>query len=631
MLTFDTETRGFRDYDDAYSRVWMLAATKGAGSATTGVRTFSFPIDHPDAGWTDGERLEVARMCLTLLEKHVLNGHNVKFDMRVMDFLGRRVGRPTKLHAGFDTMCAAHLLNEELPMKLETQAGMELGVKNWGKGKIGFGLKEDLSDLTHLHEYEDTQPELGASAPEAVDVGMVRYCARDTAYTHLLYELQRGRLREQQGLARLLKHLILPGLDAYTRVETTGIWLNRARVLQRQAERQHAIRDLTQQILQYVSEDFRATAQLSNDNFLRRWIFGTPPDGLGLTPITFTEKKREPQVNDAVLAQLDHPAMTLLRDMRGYTKDLQFFEQWLEWADDGDRLHPRYNFTGTVTGRRSNDKPNLQQVPRDTYMRSCIGAPPGWVLLEVDYAQLEVRLVAWLSGDQELLRLFREERDVYVEVARQVLGITGVVDSEQRRKAKAIVLGFQYGMGPSHFAEYAKATYGVEFTLDEAKAFREQFFRLFSGLAEWHNVQRATVKRLLQVPSPLGRMRHLLRVLSFDGYERGKAERQAINSPVQGTGGDLTLASVVTLVEELPGDEALIVGDIHDAILFQLREDVWRRWAKRILTVMENPPLLAKFGVQIPLRLVAEGKVGHAWGEGTAFTLETLDTVEVAA
>ena len=509
LLTFDVETRGFRDYDPAYSRVWLLAATRGERTVGGAVRTFVLPVDHLDQAWTDGERGQVVHTVMQLLAGARTNGHNVKYDTRAMRFLARRHGCDAPLRIGYDSMCAAHLMAEELPLGLEDVAGRELGVDPWGKGHIGFGLKEDLSDLTPMAE-------------------LAEYCAYDVAYTHAVYEQQRERLRGQQRLARLLRDLVLPGLEAYTQLELNGVWLDLERVRARQRERREAVASLRGQILGHVAEDFRPSADIDNEHFLRRWIFGAPPDGLGLQPVTYTPKRRIAQVSDEVLAQLDHPAMELLREYRGYVKDLQFFEQWLEWVGPDGRLHQRNNLTGTDTGRRSNDKPNLQQVPKDRYMRSCVGAPPGWVWLEVDFSQIEVRIAAVLSGDRELQRIFREDLDVYAATARLVLGAEEVTKAV-RDRAKAIVLGLLYGMGHRTLRTYAKKMFGVDFTPDEAERFHARFFTTFPGLLEWHATTRREVRQRLQAESPIGRVRHLLRILSNNKFQVGKAERQAIN------------------------------------------------------------------------------------------------------
>jgi len=243
----------------------------------------------------------------------------------------------------------------------------------------------------------------------------------------------------------------------------------------------------------------------------------------------------------------------------------------------------------------------------------------------VDYAQLEVRIAAWLSGDAELLRLFNEGRDPYRETASYILKIKSEdVSKEDRQKGKAAVLGFQYGMGEFAFQRYADETFGVKLTNQEASEFRNMFFSLFPDLLRWHGHQRRIVGRYGKVTSPFGRTRHLERVRSNDRVEVGKAERQAINAPVQGLGGDLTLASMVTLSRTLDNSRALIVGDVHDALLFELDAATWKEDAETILHTFENPPLFDKFGIECPVHLKAEGKVGQFWGEGFEFTLEDL-------
>lgn len=507
----------------------------------------------------------------------------------------------------FDTMVAAHLLNEEVGVSLLNQASIELGVDDWGKGRHSFG--------------DGDVPPSPLWGPD----GMGAYCARDVAYSHLLFEIQRERLVADQDLARLARYLVFPGIEAVTRMELNGIWVDRERLESRRAEiaaRRDALRD---ELLSWVPEDFRERADLTNEHFLRAWLFGSPPDGLGLEPVAFTEKTGRPRVDEPALAELAraHPAIETLMRFRKTVKALQFLDAWRQWIDDDGRMHPRFNMTGTVTGRRSCENPNLQQVPRDRFIRSIIGAPPGWTFLEVDYSMLEVRIAAWLANEDTMIRVFREGRDIYRYTSSIIYQKPEAeITPEERRAAKAVVLGFLYGMGAMSFVSYARDTFGVEFTYEEGERFRETFFRTYPRLVEWHERQRRIVRRDLRVRSPLGRVRHLTRVLSLDREERARAERQAINSPVQGLGGDLTLATSLSLQRIMDPDECMIVGDVHDALLFQIREDVWRVWTRRILETMENPPALERFSLSIPVRMVAEGKIGRHWGEGHEIRLE---------
>lgn len=498
----------------------------------------------------------------------------------------------------FDTMVAAHLLNEELPLSLLSTCVMELGVDDWGKGKHSFG--------------DGVYP----PSPLWGKDGMGTYCAMDVAYTHLLYERQRDKLRANQDLAKLMKYLVLPGLEATCRMERNGIWVDQARVEDRKQDMKQKLEDLKVQMLSYVSEDFRDTADFGNEHFLRNWLFTPEPSGLGLKPLGFTEKTGRPKVDEASLQELKHPAVEVLMDFRKSTKLLQFFEAWATWYDPDSRIHPHFNLTGTVTGRRSCDKPNLQQVPRDHIARSCFGAPPGWLLLEFDYSTAEVRIAAWLANEETLLKIFADpKQDVYRYTAAIIYGKPeSEVTKDERQGAKAVVLGFLYGMSARGFVIYAKQTFGIEFTPEQGEEFRRIYFETYPRLVSWHEKQRRAAMKDRQVPSPLGRVRHLMNILSSDRLSVLKAERQAINSPVQGFGGDHTLAASVSLMGILDPEEIMQVGDIHDALLFQVREDVWEKWAYIILQNMERPPALAPFNLHIPVRMKAEGKVSSHWG-----------------
>lgn len=510
----------------------------------------------------------------------------------------------------FDTMVAAHTLNEELPVGLLSVSGLELGVADWGKGRFDFG--------------EGSTPPSPLFGPD----GMGVYCARDVGYTHLLLEKQRFKLADRQDSAKLMKWLVLPGLDALTGMELNGIWVDMAKVGRRRTKMEGRKARMASRVKEYIPEDFRESADLDNDHFLRKWIFGDRPDGLGLEPITFTDKTNQPQVDEKVLAALRHPALDWLREYKKANKALSFFDQWVEWSDADHRLHPRFNPTGTVTGRRSCDKPNLMQVPRNKALRSCISAPPGWLFFEADYSAVEVRIAAWLAGEDVMLRLFADPRqDVYRYTASVIYKVAeSTITKAQRQKAKAVVLGFLYGMSARGFVIYAHDQFHVDVSEEEAVEFRNTFFQTYPQFLVWHDRQRKLALKNRQVVSPYGRVRHLMSILSNEGRTRAKAERQAINSSVQGTGGDFTLASMVTLQEEMAsGEECLLVGDIHDALLFQVREDVWEKWAQRILTVMERPPVLERFRVSVPIRMKADAKIGRAWGIGVEFGLDDFD------
>jgi len=561
---------------------------------------------------------------------------------------------------GFDTLAAAGLIDEQRPMNLKDLAGVALGVDNWGKGSQAFGYKEGPpEEILARNAARPTKAHLGDLWG---DEGMGPYCARDVAYTHMLYESQKPQLREEQGLSKLLKYLTLPGLEAFGEIEKNGIYLDWEYAAESENILSIRADEAEQELLEAIDSDLldewyekglttkekKAGATipvkpvLGNEHFLRALLF-TDERGLLLNPISFTPARHEPRVDEGSLKELDHDIPRSLIELRQARKNLSFFDQWREWRCDCGRVHPYFNVLkggggdgdddrgGTVSGRRSCDRPNMQQVPKFALMRGCVSAQPGWLFLEVDYSQLEVRIMAWLSGDETLLAIYNDpDGDVYRHFASVANDIPeSEVTKEQRNKAKPIVLGLLYGMGWRTLQKYAASQYGVHFTEAEAETQHRLFFSTYIGVARFHLQQKRLVNANLQVESPTGRIRHLMDILSYDKFIRGKAERQAINSPDQGTGGDMNLASIIELMgftefyEGLDPAEVRVVGDVHDAIHFELRLDTWRANAKKILEVMEHPRVLIEklVGAPFPLPMVAEGTVGARWGQGQGFTL----------
>ena len=563
---------------------------------------------------------------------------------------------------GFDTLAAAAMLDETAPLSLRDQAGTALGVDNWGKGVQQFGYMEgDPADILARDATRPVKSNLGDLWGEE---GMATYCARDVAYTHMLYEYQRPLLMEQQGVAKLLKYLVLPSLEAYAEMEWNGLYLDPDQVgrstlaLQRQ---EVALVGLLLDVIdptlmaEWVGKsnkkDVTAADMLTNEHFLRAWLFNDPR-GHRLPVVAKTPARGDAKVDDKTLKQIDHPDVQRLQKIKGVRKNLSFFDQWREWLCDCGRIHPYYNVLnggggrgdsdegGTVTGRRSCDRPNVQQIPKYRLMRGCVAAPPGWLFLEVDYSQLESRIMAWLSEDEAMLKVYEDPKgDIYRHFASVLYEISeSEVTKVQRNKAKPFVLGLIYGMQVKGFRKYAKDMFGIDMSEDEAEHGHALFFATYPGVTRFHEQQKHLVHKNLAVESPTGRMRHLMNILSSDRYEVLKTERQAINSPDQGTGADMTVASLIELLgmagfpegRLLDPEQVRVVGDIHDALLFELRIDTWRENAALIMRVMETPRVITEtLAVKFPLRMIAEGTIGPRWGQGTEFKLEEIDDVEV--
>jgi len=211
-------------------------------------------------------------------------------------------------------------------------------------------------------------------------------------------------------------------------------------------------------------------------------------------------------------------------------------------------------------------------------------------------------------------RAFLAGEDLHLLTAATLTGKSGSsVTKEERKKAKSVNFGFLYGMYPRKFQNYAFENYELEVTLAEAELARQQYFEMYPDLERWHDRQRRIAHNYHRVVSPLGRIRHLPDILSSDNGVRMEAERQAINSPVQATASDLMLFSMVKLHKLLDPREAYMVGTLHDAIFFQVKDEVIDKWLPVIKNTMENLPLKRTFGFEPSIPIVADVEYAQHW------------------
>ena len=326
---------------------------------------------------------------------------------------------------------------------------------------------------------------------------------------------------------------------------------------------------------------------------------------------------------------------------------------------DEDHSHITNGIVTHNTGRYSS---RLHQVPRDGRIRNLAIAPKGWVFVQADVSQAELRVAAVASQDQELMRCFKENIDVhwrtllymvsigaapnYIEPAietaqklekrKKAPNLTEALEilirqghdaaigiwkgwKEARKKAKAVNFGFLYGMYEKKFIETAKLKYQFEPTFEEAHEMREGYFRLYRGLPTWHDRQKRFVKLDGQVKSLSGRIRHLPTIYSSDKMVRMEAERQAINSPIQGFIGDYKVMALIEIHEKLDPKKLMIVGEHHDAILMIAKENCLEETLPVVHRIMKSPSLLKTFKVDLPIPMDSEIEVG-AWGAGKVWS-----------
>lgn len=624
-VSFDIESTGFDEFAPD-SRIVCIAFTLWDEGADAPHVTWALPLYHPESPFRSSWRkvLNIVGPYVENVPKRV--AHNGKFDCRWLRHFGWQ-----HIDQTFDTMLAAHVLDENRPKGLKPLARQIHGVPPWA-----IDTKDLLSDP--LDE-------------------VLEYCGLDTFHAARLYFHFREELPKEPKKARLFSRLMMPASNEFIDVERAGVWVDREAMMSNWHIAQDELASINEKLSEYVPEDhpFIKTYRdgtvkddginFNPSNFLRWLLF----EHLELPVIARGKEKDngdpgDPSVSENVMLNLrgQHPAVDLLLERVKWQKYCSsFFSSYAEQLDSNSRIHTNFKVTGTVTGRLSSGKAdadkvtskkqirgvNLQQVPRDKLVRGIFGAPPGSAFVEFDYSQIELRIAAYLAREQTMLNLYSQGQDIHMAMAMRMTGKPAAeVSGHERKMAKAVNFGFLYGMGWNKFISTALNNYGLPVTEEEARAARTAFFAQFPGLLPWHGRQRALAKKYKRVETPLGRVRHLPDIDSPDQGVRAEAERQAINSPVQGLASDLALLSFVLVSQKFRklGVKAHAIGTVHDAINFEIPHDELPRMLPVIKQIMENPPLERLFGIRLDVPIIADCKVGTRWGGAKELTEEQV-------
>lgn len=337
--------------------------------------------------------------------------------------------------------------------------------------------------------------------------------------------------------------------------------------------------------------------------------------GVGLKAIEKTAKG-VPSVSSDVLANyFGNPVVDDLLEYRRLTKLETFIKSWEE-IQVNDRIYPSFNITAR-TGRTTCSSPNIQQIPQDKNVRNLIEARPGWKIKEQDYSQIELRVASMFSGDANMQHAYQSGSDLHSKTTELLFGDTSSLSpQEQKRKrteAKSMNFGFLYGMSAKTFVDYAKG-YGLNITEEESEGFRNNFFKAYPTLLQWHEDCKNYARANGYTWSPIGRKRFLPDINSSNFKLRGQAERQSINSGVQGFASDMCTSALADIVfsDEIDHDRCIVLGSVHDAILFEIRDDYVDEVSPIINRLMEKPSIIE--GIDIPIPIVADSEVAQAWG-----------------
>lgn len=305
-----------------------------------------------------------------------------------------------------------------------------------------------------------------------------------------------------------------------------------------------------------------------------------------------------------------HPIIDLIERHRELSKLLSTYVDALPvLADKNGRVHTTFNQAVTATGRLSSSEPNMQNIPIRTELgrqvRRGFVASPGTVLLSCDYSQIELRIVAALAKDKQMLQAFERGEDIHTATAANIWGLElDKVTKDQRRVAKAINFGLIFGQGPQGLARSA------EISFDEAKEFIARYFDAFSGVREWMELGKALAASQGYVETLFGRRRALPEIHSPMHMVRAQAERMAINMPVQGTEADLMKLAMIAVAEKLPeiSSDTKMLLQVHDELVFEVPMGQENIVAEQVSDIMQH---VEKIGCPI----VVDAKVGSNWDE----------------
>ena len=488
-----------------------------------------------------------------------------------------------------DTMIAAHLLNPARSNQTISDLSDEYleeplpPIPDQGSGLRAQGSGQDLL------------PSALSPQPSAV------LYAQAACAVLRLHDLLQPKL-QSQGLAALYTELELPLIEVLARMEATGITLDLPYLAGLRASMDATLTQLIEEVYRLAG----CTFNLNSPKQLAQVLF----ERLKLPVVKRT--KTGPSTDSDVLQQLasQHPLPGRLMSYRELAKLVSTYVDALPKLVDPKtgRLHTTFNQTATATGRLSSSDPNLQNIPIKTELgrsirRAFIPGFPDGVFLSADYTQIELRILAHLSADEQLAEAFRQGRDIHRFTASLIYGLPeSEVQPEQRSAMKAINYGIIYGMTSHGLSKEL----GIPF--EEAQAFIDAYFQRYPGVRRYLDEQIARAKREGFVQTLLGRRRYIPEVNNPDMVIRQFGERMAVNAPIQGTAADLIKRAMVQLARELPLERlsAGMLLQVHDELVFECPRQELAALSRLVRRVMEGAIVL-----EVPLTVTL--KSGPNW------------------
>ncbi|WP_117235598.1 DNA polymerase I [Vibrio maerlii] len=577
VFAFDTETDSL-DY--------MVANLVGLSFAVEeGVAAY-VPVAHDYIGAPEQlDRAWVLEQLKPILEdeSQAKVGQNLKYDASVL----ARYGIDMK-GIKHDTMLASYVFNsvggkhdmDSLALRFLQHSCISFEqIAGKGKKQLTFN-----------------QIELDQAAP---------YAAEDADVTLRLHNRIFAHLEKDEQLKSVYEEIEMPLVPAISRIERTGVLVDDMQLGAQSQEIAARLDELEQKAYEIAEQEFN----MNSPKQLQAILF----EKMGL-PVIKKTPSGAASTNEEVLQELalDYPLPKLILEYRGLAKLKSTYTDKLPKMINPEtgRVHTSYHQAVTATGRLSSTDPNLQNIPirneEGRRIRQAFVAPHGWKILAVDYSQIELRIMAHLSGDKALVDAFREGKDIHAATAAEILGVEiEQVSSEQRRRAKAVNFGLIYGMSAFGLAKQLGIPRG------EAQQYMDTYFERYPGVMQYMEDTRSSASEQGYVETIYGRRLHLPEIKSRNGMRRKAAERAAINAPMQGTAADI-IKKAMLLVDEwiqAEGDGRVkLLMQVHDELVFEVEESALSEIESKVQNLMESAATL-----DVPL--VAEAGHGDNWDQ----------------
>ncbi len=593
-FVIDTETT---------SVYWRQAELVGLSFAVKAHEAYYVPLTHN----LEGDELTAKQLdrdtVLAKLKPILENpnigkiGQHLKYDAHILshydiDLVGSIHASPNNW--AMDTMLASYVINAAI-----TRHGMDDLARHYLQ--------------TQTISFEDVA---GKGAKQvsfdqvAIDIAS-DYACEDADITYQLFDVFNKKLSDDENNAKLLYELEIPTAEILCQMEANGILIKRPFLNELSKRFDEEIIALEKRAYEVAGEEFN----LGSPKQLGEMLF----DKLGV-PGGKKTKSGQYSTGEAVLLKIDHPLVEIVLEYRGLSKLKSTYTDALDNVADAqtDRVHTSYHQALTSTGRLSSTDPNLQNIPIRTatgrLIRQAFIAPAGRVILAADYSQIELRLMAHFSGDKNLTHAFNEGLDIHAATAAEVLGkdVADVTPTE-RRNAKAINFGLLYGMSAFGLAKQ------LQMSRSEAQDYIDMYFKRYPGVKDYMINTRASAHDKGYVETILGRKLYTPDITHSNRMVKQGAERAAINAPLQGSAADLIKLAMIAVDKILPKEQAKMLLQVHDELVFEVDSDKVDEISKLITDAMQdvltNTAVEKGWQVDFAVPLLVETDSGQNWDE----------------